>query len=296
MLSILIPVYNVDVTKLVNSLFKQCSRHKIRFEILVYDDCSDEKYKEKNKPLSSLFGVNYLELQENLGRSKIRNWLVKSAIYERVLFLDSDSKLVGKSFIKEYLKVIDDADVIVGGRIYSKKPPRAKSKYLHWLYGSKKESKRAKVRNKNSANYFHTNNFLANRSIFDQVKFNEDIVGYGYEDLAFGHIIKKCDMSILHIDNPVEHIGLETNKVFLKKAENAIRNLIEYEREGILTDTRLQRFAHQIKAMGIQDIVYQQLEKRVEKYRDNLLKNEGKLYQFSLWKLYLYLGGSSAEA
>ena len=288
MLSILIPVYNVDVTKLVKSLFKQCSRHKIRFEILVYDDCSDAKYKAKNKELSSLFGVNYLELKENLGRSKIRNWLVKSAIYERVLFLDSDSKLVGKSYIKDYLAVIDDADVIVGGRVYSKRPPRAKSKYLHWLYGSKKESKLARVRNRDKANYFHTNNFLANRHIFDQVKFNEEIVGYGYEDLAFGHIINKCDMSILHIDNPVEHIGLETNKVFLQKTENAIRNLIEYEHQGILTDTRLQRWAREITALRLRGFVYPRLESRADSLREKLLKNEGKLYHFSLWKLYLY--------
>lgn len=292
MLSILIPVYNVDVTKLVKSLFKQCSSQKIRFEILVFDDCSEEKYKAKNKELGSLFGVNYLELKENLGRSKIRNWLVKSAIYERVLFLDSDSKLVGRSFVKEYLEVINDADVIVGGRIYSKKPPRAKSKYLHWLYGSKKESKKAKTRNKQKANYFHTNNFLADRSIFDQVKFNEEIVGYGYEDLAFGHIIKKCDMSILHIDNPVEHIGLETNKVFLQKTENAIRNLIEYEREGILTETRLQHFAREIKALRLKKIIYPQLQKRAEGYKELLLNNNGRLYHFSLWKLFLYFRDS----
>ncbi len=288
MLSILIPVYNVDVTKLVKSLFKQCSRHKIRFEILVYDDCSEAKYKAKNQELSSLFGVNYLELKENLGRSKIRNWLVKSAIYDKVLFLDSDSKLVGKSYIKDYLAVIDEADVVVGGRIYSKRPPRAKSKYLHWLYGSNKESKSARVRNRDKANYFHTNNFLANRQIFDQVKFNEEIVGYGYEDLAFGHIVVNCNMSILHIDNPVEHVGLETNKVFLQKTENAIGNLIEYQRQGILTTTQLQRYAKLITALGLREFVSNQLELRADGYKARLVDNKARLYEFSLWKLYLY--------
>ena len=288
MLSILIPVYNTNVTKLVNSLYKQCSSQKMAFEILVFDDCSEAKYKEKNKSLASLFGVNYLELKENLGRAKIRNWLVKSARYEHVLFLDSDSKLIGRSFIKSYMEHFGKADAIVGGRIYTKKQPKAKSKYLHWLYGTKKESKKAKVRNRDSANYFHTNNFLARRAILDQVKFNEEIQGYGYEDLAFGHIITTCEMSILHIDNPVIHTGLETNKIFLEKAENAIRNLIEYEYQGIIVDTRLQRYVGYLKRMGIEPQVYQFLSKRADKYKEKLLNNEGKLWQLALWKMWLY--------
>ena len=289
MLSILIPVYNANVTKLVNSLYKQCTSQKFAFEILVFDDCSEAKYKEKNKSLASLFGVNYLELKENLGRAKIRNWLVKSASYDHVLFLDSDSKLIGRSFIKAYMEYFGKADAIVGGRIYTKKKPKAKSKYLHWLYGTKKESKKARVRNRDSANYFHTNNFLARREILDQIRFNEEIQGYGYEDLAFGHIIKKCDMSILHIDNPVIHTGLETNKVFLEKTENAIKNLIEYEYQGILIDTRLQRYYNDIKRLRIEPQVYKFLSKRADRYRKKLLNNEGKLWHLDLWKMWLYL-------
>lgn len=294
MLSILIPVYNVDVTKLVKSLYKQCISQGVEFEILVFDDCSQAKFKAKNIELASLFGVNYLELSENLGRSRIRNWLVKSARYDHVLFLDSDSKLIGRFFIKSYLSYFDQADAIVGGRIYSIKPPRAKSKYLHWLYGSKKESKKANIRNRDVANYFHTNNFLARRSIFDKVKFNENIEGYGYEDLAFGQIITKCEMSILHIDNPVIHTGLETNKVFLQKTENAIRNLIEYERVGVLNDTKIQRYLRFIHKLNAQQYVIKFLRKRADQYYQELLNNEGKLWKLDLWKMYIYFSEHSA--
>jgi len=92
MLSILIPIYNEDITKLVKDLAYQCNRQKIDFEIICFDDASKQRYKDKNEVLRSVFRVNYVELSENLGRAKIRNWLAKSARFEHLMFLDGDSK------------------------------------------------------------------------------------------------------------------------------------------------------------------------------------------------------------
>ncbi|MBK9736768.1 MAG: glycosyltransferase family 2 protein [Saprospiraceae bacterium] len=39
-------------------------------------------------------------MSENLGRSKIRNWLGKAAYFEYILFLDGDSTIKSKDFIK----------------------------------------------------------------------------------------------------------------------------------------------------------------------------------------------------
>ena len=90
MISFLVPVYNRDVRSLVNEIFDQCRKLNIEFEILVYDDHSKQKYKEKNKELAFKTGVAYLELSKNLGRSKIRNWLVKNSRYNNIVFLDCD--------------------------------------------------------------------------------------------------------------------------------------------------------------------------------------------------------------
>ena len=93
MLSILIPVYQVKVEKLVVKLIKQCDRCKIEFEILCFDDGSKERIKVSNRSIDLLMRVNYVELSENLGRSKIRNRLAKSARYDYLLFLDADSQV-----------------------------------------------------------------------------------------------------------------------------------------------------------------------------------------------------------
>ena len=103
MLSILIPVFNNKVVKLVKELHDQCVRAKIKFEILVFDDGSREKIKQENKALNGIFGVNYLELSENIGRSRIRNKLAKTAGFPYLLYLDADSKINSRKFIKNYI-------------------------------------------------------------------------------------------------------------------------------------------------------------------------------------------------
>ena len=71
-LSICVPVFNFDVTELVKKLDKQAGLLSVPFEIVCIDDCSDEKFIKINKEICSKYG-KYIELKENIGRSKIRN-------------------------------------------------------------------------------------------------------------------------------------------------------------------------------------------------------------------------------
>src|SRR5690606_12962130 len=135
-LSILIPVYNQDVRKLVYTLAKQCQKLNINYQILCFDDGSEEKYKIKNKELAFKMNINYTELSENLGRSRIRNWLGKAAYFEYLLFLDGDSQVKDKFFIKKYMDSLPSAAVIYGGRVYAKRKPARIQKILHWKYGT----------------------------------------------------------------------------------------------------------------------------------------------------------------
>jgi len=225
MLSILIPVYNTKVTKLVKELHEQCLKAKIMFEILVFDDASKKTIKEHNSSINAILGVNYIALSENIGRSKIRNRLAKTASMPYCLFLDADSKIPSKKFIKNYIQHLDPNRVINGGRKYNKKPPRSKKKYLHWLYGTKKESQSAKKRNKLASRFFHTNNFVCPTKIIVGNPFNESIQGYGYEDILFGHLLSQKKIDILHIDNPVIHNDLEELTSFIDKQDQALHNL-----------------------------------------------------------------------
>ncbi|MEM6320956.1 MAG: glycosyltransferase family A protein, partial [Bacteroidota bacterium] len=101
MISILIPVYNFDVTQLVSDLQKQANQLTIPIEILVFDDGSTADFKQKNRSIQTYPIVNYKELLHNLGRSAIRNALTKVANFPYLLFMDGDSKVVRVDYLKK---------------------------------------------------------------------------------------------------------------------------------------------------------------------------------------------------
>src|SRR4030042_2590249 len=87
MLSILIPVYNFNVVRLVGEVHHQALNSGAKFEIIVVDDGSDIHYKEQNRIISKLQDIRYEELSENIGRSRIRNKLAGMAAFPCLLFL-----------------------------------------------------------------------------------------------------------------------------------------------------------------------------------------------------------------
>mgnify|MGYP000465830659 CR=1 FL=1 len=67
---------------------------------------------------------------------------------------------------------------------------------------------------------------LISKSLFQQLKFNESISEYGHEDTLFGIELQTKNIPINHILNPVVHLGLENEAIFLNKQEKAIQNLV----------------------------------------------------------------------
>jgi hypothetical protein len=47
--------------------------------------------------------------------------------------------------------------------------------------------------------------------------FSEDLKTYGHEDTLLGYDLFRNGIEIFHIDNPVEHTGLEDSSVLLRK-------------------------------------------------------------------------------
>jgi len=288
MLSILIPIYNIDCTKLVNELHKQCIKSNVIFEILCFDDCSKPEFREKNQVLSFLFGVSYVELRENQGRAKIRNLLAGNASNKFLLFIDADSKIPNKSYIRKYLAELMPGEVIYGGRSYQKNKPGAK-KVLHWFYGSNRESLPAKKRNKAPYLNFLSNNFLIPSDVFAKHRFDPAHEGYGYEDTLFATRLMQASITVRHIDNPLLHSGLENSDIFLKKTLNALDNLILMFREGNILETRLIRAYHLLEKYRLTNVVYRYLEKRIKQYETNLFSASPSLRSFDLWKLYFFI-------
>jgi glycosyltransferase involved in cell wall biosynthesis len=290
MLSILIPVFNFDVRELVESLHEQAVGSGADFEIVVIDDASDDEFRKINREIGLLSGVNYLEEKINLGRSKIRNKLAQVAKYENLLFLDCDSGIIHENFIKTYLEHTGSSPVIYGGRLYENDSNISVHYKLHWLYGKKREQSPARERNIEPNRSFQTNNFVINKKVLLDICFNEKITGYGHEDTLFGYELKKQKITIAHIDNPVVHLGLESNEEFLRKTREGIKNLwrimrINGNEKKLVNDITILFYYKKVERFGL-DRTIEFFYKRYEHIlRRNLLGRNPNLLIFDLYKL-----------
>jgi glycosyltransferase involved in cell wall biosynthesis len=225
-LSIAIPVYNQDIKKLVFSLQNQIKEVNASVEILVFDDGSEKKWKEHNRALEDNSLLIYKELPTNVGRAAIRNQLAASANAEHVLFLDGDSIIAEKQFLKTYLKEISahPTAVICGGRNYPERCPGSDYS-LHWHYGSYRESKSAALRATSPYSGFHSNNFVIPLAVWRETPFDESLRQYGNEDTLLGFELMTKKVEVRHIENATIHGQLESNQEFIDKTRLALQNL-----------------------------------------------------------------------
>lgn len=225
MLSILIPVYNYYIFDYIFELHKQALLLNCEFEIIVIDDNSSEEYIEENKKISTLKNVNYIELKENIGRSKIRNMLANRANYENIIFSDCDMMPVNNLFLDNYLKNIKKNTVLCGGIKYKTEAEADKNNILRLKYGKKREANEPQKRNLKAHSSFMTGNFCISKEEYKKVQFNEKISTYGHEDTLFGYELKRNNIDVVHINNPLFHCGIDSSQIFIEKTEKAIINL-----------------------------------------------------------------------
>lgn len=272
---------------LLRALLEQlAAQPALDWEIRIYDDASPEALGcSLHSDLAAEAGVVYKLLPENLGRAKIRNLLAQEAAYENLLFLDADGDIpVG--FIDAYRPYLEQDVVVVGGRCYDERAV-APDQMLHWLYGSARESSKAKKRKKKPYEGFQTNNFLAPRALLLAHPFEEHARGYGHEDTLWGWQLQALEQPIVHINNAVAHRGLESAATFLKKQEAAVANLRRLQAIQPDLSTRLSRKAARLERL--RPVLYPSLS-----YLSSHLKRElssqppGSLYYLDMLKLYWY--------
>ena len=283
MISFLVPIFNRDVTAFVNEIYRQAKALEIPFDIVCYDDFSAENFKLLNRSLSEKMGISYMEMSSNLGRSRIRNRLGKNARYDHIVFMDCDSQVETDSFVKNYIDMIGKADLVYGGTSYQKARPDS-NKLLHWKYGKKVESLSVAKRIKSPYRSFRSNNFMIDRNVFLKHMFDEKVEGYGYEDILLGESLREAKRSIIHIDNPLLHDGLETNAVFLDKTDNAISNLvIQYKRNKM--STRLTEIYAKLHRGGFLGLFKMYDNLYGANRRSKLVDNKSSLFSFQMYKL-----------
>jgi len=225
MLSICIPVFNFHVVGLAENLSKQAISSQIPFEIVIIDDFSGNEFRQLNKKLAEMPFVVYIELDQNIGRSAIRNKFLQFVKFENLLFLDCDSEIHSPDFIKNYIKHFDNCEkVICGGTLYTSLPSAHQNK-LRQKYGQSHESLSSEIRKLKPYQSFMTNNFVIKKSVLERIRFEERLKEYGHEDTLFGYHLMKCKIIVEHINNPVVHNYQEIQKEFIDKSLLALKNL-----------------------------------------------------------------------
>ena len=285
-LSILLPTYNCDCTALISELQRQCVAEGTNFEIIVADDASpDKRFIIKNRTISNLDGVRYIERKQNVGRSAIRNYLVSQSSKEWILFIDGDLSLNNAKFIHNYLQA--EGDVIVGGISIVENEKRWGNNLRYRYEHSSKEAISAENRRKTPYQHLSTN-FIAHRKLIGKNPYNEDIKQYGFEDVLLGKRFKALNAKINHIDNPVLFNDFELNAVFLCKTEEALRTLSTFQTE-LKGYSNLLKITGKLQKMHISWIgvwLYKFLHKPL---KHNLKGNNPSVFLFNIYKLLYFL-------
>ncbi len=288
MISILIPVYNIDCTPLIANLHPQLIRQQVPFEIICIDDASSQFVSENKKITEKYADIQFIVLKNNIGRSRIRNLLASKAKYPWILFLDADTLPVSKHFISTYMKHSKTAveKVIAGGLAYRPEDHNSNNS-LRYKYGLSRESHTAPERTKNPYRSLLFSNTLIQKSVFNEVHFNESITQYGHEDSLFSAELRKKNIVVKHIDNPVYHTGIENNIIFLDKTKNGIENLRNLFLQGLIKseDNKLLKNFVRLKKNGLLAVFtffYRLFNPILEK---NLVSGKPSLFLFDLYKL-----------
>lgn len=286
MISVLIPTYNYNTFPLVSILFGQLEKASIDFEIICLDDAS-AKFHAENNQINTLLNCSYSILEKNIGRSAIRNLLAKKARFENLLFLDADVIPVTADFISTYISYLNSEEkVVYGGIRYQEEKPE-KNQVLRWVYGNSREALSVEKRNQNEYLSFLTLNFLISKSVFEKVKFNEEIPNLRHEDTLFSFDLKQAKIKMVHIENPVIHNGLESSLVFLRKSEESLQGL-DYLIENKLLSAEYVRLSGKFETLkkyylkGLYLTFYTVFKKSFLK---NLIGKNPSMFLFDLYRL-----------
>jgi glycosyltransferase involved in cell wall biosynthesis len=293
MISILIPTYNQDITQLVTALHHQAIEQYVDFEIIVMEDGS-KQFINSNKTIGELPFCRYILLPQNIGRSAVRNKLADEAGYNHLLFIDCDAAICSEHYVEKYLTFCKEETIVIGGTAYD--PEENNPEFsLRLQYGRLREARTADKRDKNN---FATFNFLISKSIFNQVRFDETIRGYGHEDMLFGHQLHQVGYRLIQIENPLIHKGLDDNQTFIEKTNEATRNLLLLYRTGrypfLINESSLLHTYTVLKKWKMTSIISFIYRLSENKLRAKLCASRPSLLLYDLYKL-VYICKVSTE-
>ncbi|MBK9213066.1 MAG: glycosyltransferase family 2 protein [Saprospiraceae bacterium] len=285
MLALLICNYNKDIGQLLEEIHTEISNFDLSVEVLIGEDCPDSLYNENNKIQCEKLGFRYIINLQNLGRSKNRNHLASLSNKPFLVFMDGDALYTNPKFLTNYLDFSKcNSEITVGGVSYDFGRPDDKDLLLHWKYGRVREG------HANTNNNFHSFNFMIKKEIFEKLKFSEDFIGYGYEDLEFAIRAKNAGIVVKYIDNPLFHYGLNKTNIFLQNHLDAMTNLYYWNRgSNFLIKNKIVNANELLKRVGLNKIFANAVKLFQPLFINQLKSSTPILYLLDLIKLQKYI-------
>lgn len=289
MISILIPVYNYNIQPLIENLLIQIEGIDYKWEILISEDASNEDLIRLNSEFVNKLNNSQIKLfqQEiNIGNAANRNFLIEQVSYEWLLFLDADVLPVESNFITTYLKQMlsTSFEIITGNIVYDSKNPLPH--LLRWKYGKEKEEVAFIDRKNNPILHCRAANFAIKRSLAQKINFPILKEKYGFVDTRF--FLQFSETEICVIENPVYHLGIEENSIFIAKTKKAIVNALFLlnSQDKLSKKITLISTYHKVRVFrGILAKVYSKFHLYFEK---KLVSKKPSIFIFQVYKL-LYI-------
>jgi glycosyltransferase involved in cell wall biosynthesis len=222
-LSVLIPFYRDDPTRLIASLDRQGDD----VEVVVLDDGSRDDALAARiigavRALS--LPARFVRLTRNEGRAAGRNRLADSARAEHLLFLDADMLPDSDDFLDRWLALIErEAPAAAFGGISLAQTPKTRETAVHRAMALRSDCLPASVRRQAPEKYVFTSNLLVRRDVFVAEPFDAGFQGWGWEDVEWSMRVSRRH-PIVHIDNPATHLGLDPAAKMAAKFEQSAAN------------------------------------------------------------------------
>lgn len=263
-LSVLVPYYHDDPSELMADLLAQSDAD---IEVLFYDDGTGDA------ALNSRIGADVARRSEamtlmiaekNRGRSAARNALQTAARGDWVLFLDADMRPVSGDFLAQYKTAIaaDNCDIIFGGFTV---PDSAETPQqdLHRALSHVSDCLPLAQRKAAGAQFVASSNLCVRKSVLAAEAFDPGFTGWGWEDSEWA-ARAASRFTLVHIDNPALHLGLETDNTLLSRFKNSAQNYIRFtqkhpELSRQLALYRLSKKLSRIPGQGLLRPIYKSL-------------------------------------
>lgn len=287
-LSILIPTYNYNARALVEALELLAVTEDVEAEIIVGDDASTSQTAWLEEVATHGSNVLVMRSSRNLGRSRNLNRLAERAGGEWLLIMDCDAKPEADFSLRAYLKAGEEAPVVCGGLRHPDVNPCPEATLRYAYERAADRHRNVAERSKHPYAQFTTFNLLVRRDVFLAIRFDEACTQYGYEDTLFGAELERRGIPLLHINNPLVHMGLEPNDIFLQKTETALRSLIALGKR-MQGYSRLEKIARRLRHWHVDSLAVGAYKLFSQAMRRNLLGSHPSLTVFSLYKLGYFL-------